>query len=424
MENQDLFQATVKGEEERNRAIIDQLIADTRLYDSAKAVKELLEFTVRLRHIAPFNAMLLHIQKPGLSFAARPKDWLEQFGRYPKPHARPLVILRNFGPVEFVYDILDTDGEPLPEVALSFPTSGRVPAFWMTTAEQKLGQAEIVIAWLDSGDYSAGHARRLTDHQDKKRLERFEVGVNRNHSLATQLVTLAHEIAHIFLGHCGADEKRGVKSRRSSDVALREVEAETVAYLVAKRTGVSPRSESYLDRYQGEFAQLDLHRILKTASAVEKLLGLPFYDGQFFHSTNKSKPTLFNVSTGSPARDITTLGTSVSLISMLEIDPTGDVYKTMARCLGAMRFIASKSANIEVDQYIVFAAIMDLGVDPIRDQEDLNLVEELADEGFDAARIWSLAKGHNDTVQLVRTAAEDLVISAAFKRKSAERIKR
>lgn len=126
------------------------------------------------------------------------------------------------------------------------------------------------------------HARRLTTHGDKTRLESFEVGVNRNHPASSQLVTLAHEMAHIYLGHCGGDEKRGVRSNRPDDLALREVEAETVAYVVAKRTGVTPRSESYLDHYQGAFGQLDLHRILRVAGTVEKYLELPFHESRIF----------------------------------------------------------------------------------------------------------------------------------------------
>jgi len=106
--------------------------------------------------------------------------------------------------------------------------------------------------------------------------------VNRNHPQAVQVVTLLHELAHIYLGHCGADAKRGVRLNRPSDLALREVEAETVACLVAKRTGLSPRSESYLDSYQGAFDKLDLHRVMKVANAIEKLLNLPLEHSRIF----------------------------------------------------------------------------------------------------------------------------------------------
>jgi hypothetical protein len=47
------------------------------------------------------------------------RDWWTRFGRRPKPHARPLIILRSFGPVDFVYDVLDTEGKALPESAFS-----------------------------------------------------------------------------------------------------------------------------------------------------------------------------------------------------------------------------------------------------------------------------------------------------------------
>jgi hypothetical protein len=53
------------------RSVLDQLLTDARLYTSGKDYKALLDFVVRLRNIAPFNAMLLQVQKPGLRFAVR-----------------------------------------------------------------------------------------------------------------------------------------------------------------------------------------------------------------------------------------------------------------------------------------------------------------------------------------------------------------
>ena len=171
----DLLVFASELERDHDRALLDQLIAETRLYDSAKSVKELLDFTSRLRHIAPFNAMLLHIQKPGLSFAARPVDWWKRFGRRPKRHARPLVILRPFGPVDFVYDVLDTEGEPIPETAFAFPTTGYVRQNWVWEIENILRKIEITMLMLDRGDRSAGHARRLTKYKDKNRLEHLRL---------------------------------------------------------------------------------------------------------------------------------------------------------------------------------------------------------------------------------------------------------
>ena len=65
---------------------------------------------------APFNAMLLQVQKPGLTYAASAADWRLRFGRKPKEGARPLLILWPFAPVALVYDVMDTEGEDLPDV--------------------------------------------------------------------------------------------------------------------------------------------------------------------------------------------------------------------------------------------------------------------------------------------------------------------
>jgi hypothetical protein len=59
-----------------------ELINDSRLYTQSKDYKDLLDFVVRLRNVAPFNAMLLHVEKPGLSYAASERDWQDRFERH------------------------------------------------------------------------------------------------------------------------------------------------------------------------------------------------------------------------------------------------------------------------------------------------------------------------------------------------------
>lgn len=115
---------TEREDVEVTRGMLDQLLTDARLYTQSEDYKQLLRFIVRLRNFAPFNAMLLQIQKPGLNFAASDRDWRERFRRRPKDGARPLLILWPFAPVALVYDVMDTEGEPLPEDVASFFATG------------------------------------------------------------------------------------------------------------------------------------------------------------------------------------------------------------------------------------------------------------------------------------------------------------
>ncbi|APW46836.1 hypothetical protein BLL52_3464 [Rhodoferax antarcticus ANT.BR] len=81
------------------RSMLDQLLEDSRLYSKGADYKNLLDFVVRLSNFAPFNALLLQIQKPGLNHAASARDWRETFKRTIKADARPLLILWPFGPL-------------------------------------------------------------------------------------------------------------------------------------------------------------------------------------------------------------------------------------------------------------------------------------------------------------------------------------
>ena len=272
MVGSDTLNAEQIGQAER--ALIDQLIAATRLYNSSEAVQELFDFIVRLRAFAPFNSMLLHIQKPGLTHAATAHDWWSRFGCVPKLGARPLLVLRAMGPVDFVFDILDVEGGDVPLEAFSFPTFGNLTENRFSEFMWRVAMDRIEIEEMDAGDGVAGWIEPLALSSAPKGKNTYKLGYNRNHPPPTRFVTVAHELAHLYLGHMGADRGRRVPDRSYTGHALGEVEAECTAYLVARRNGVKPRSESYLANFKGAFERLDLYAITRAANAVETAMGI------------------------------------------------------------------------------------------------------------------------------------------------------
>ena len=258
------------------RNLLDKLLVDSKLYKSSKEFKELLDFTVRLRNMAPFNAMLLQIQKPGLNYAASAFDWKNRFQRVVKEKSRPLLIMWPFGPVALVYDMLDTEGKELPKDAFAFYAAGKIDDKRIATFTEILEKKFIFIKLYDQGDNDAGFIRRRTNASDKDTYSIYELGMNRNHIVAMSFVTLAHELAHLFLGHLGDDKKLQIQGRRPEH-RIREIEAESVAYIVCNRNGVESRSQKYLSSYIASdeaVEDLDLYAITRAACHIERLLHL------------------------------------------------------------------------------------------------------------------------------------------------------
>jgi len=266
-------------EPEAARALLDQLLTDSRLYRTGADYKNLLDFVVRLRNVAPFNAMLLQLQKPGLRFSASAFDWHERFGRTIKDGARPLLILWPFGPVATVYDVQDTEGKELPEDVNCFIARGEIDDAVFNGFAKKLTSKNVQWQEFDGGDSKAGSIRliRRADPAKEKDRTTYRMMINRNHSLAVRFVTLIHELGHLFLGHLAPDKALSVPKRHSLTHAERELEAESVAYIVAERNGVHSKSETYLANFVQQSTRiddLDVYQIMRAAGQVEMLLGL------------------------------------------------------------------------------------------------------------------------------------------------------
>lgn len=104
----------------------------------------------------------------------------------------------------------------------------------------------------------------------------YRMHINRNHGPAIKFATLTHELGHLLLGHLGRDKKLNIPERQGLDHSQRELEAESVGYLVCKRNGVTPKSETYLaDHVKNNTTDhIDVYQVMRAAGQVEALLDL------------------------------------------------------------------------------------------------------------------------------------------------------
>jgi hypothetical protein len=243
---------------------LDEMFAASRQYRSSKEYMSLMRFVGRFSRYSPFNCMLLYTQNPAVSHVATARQWWRKFARYPKHDARPLVILAPMSPVLFVYDLMETEGRPVPESALMpFHTHGKLSE---TVYDRTVHNARLHgIAVRDSllAHQHAGSAMKLNASLRKQHAAlkvdpamRYLVLINKGYSLEDKYSSLAHELAHIFCGHVGTDaeldwwQPRGVAEKNAV-----EIEAESVAYLVCQRRALEACSDKYLAGYDTDEAQ-------------------------------------------------------------------------------------------------------------------------------------------------------------------------
>jgi hypothetical protein len=274
--------ATLWNKESAKRAL-DELFTEVESYRSSERFLELLEFTKRFRQYAPFNAMLVHIQKPGSTFVAPASRWWNDRQRRVRAGAHPLVILRPRGPVMFVFDVSDTEGPPLPAgVEQPFePTRGEAGDRLARTIENAKRDG-IRVERVRHGSQSAGSIRSSRRTTSAKPLLfrreliplRFELLLNESMSREARYATLVHELAHLYCGHIGTPDPRWWPDRRGLPHTAAEFEAESVTYLVCGRAGIENPSAEYLHRVladEAEVPAISLDRVMAAAGLVEQM---------------------------------------------------------------------------------------------------------------------------------------------------------
>lgn len=163
-----------------------------------------------------------------------------------EPAQRRIVGFR----VETVFDVGQTDGEPLPPSPASrcVRLDGTVDPALISAIEAVLADAGCRVVRVDAE--VAGWSPTQNGSTDV--LTR-EVKVRAGMSSAQEAKTLAHELAHVAMGHTGSDRRA-------------EVEAESVAYLVLAGVGVNTAEYSY--GYVASWSGGDMEVVQASARAI------------------------------------------------------------------------------------------------------------------------------------------------------------
>jgi hypothetical protein len=284
------------------KASIDDLVRGAQRYRSSSDYRQMLEFVGRFKRYAPFNAMVVHIQKPGARYVLPSSEWKSKYLRVLRPGAQPLLIFQPRGPYMLVYDVGDTEAlpgaQPLPKVitgpvAVSSRAEEKdVAEVWHHTATN-LAPLGIRLTLVNHGADSCGRTYRSRNlgsverpgsrsgDQPEAYQALFEIEINQNLPLLDRYATLAHELGHLLCGHLGAGPDGTWPDRRlkpSSDKeaaeihARDEVEAESIAYMVLKRLDPGVRMDDYIIGHLGPTEQVPetvaLNFVFKAAGLI------------------------------------------------------------------------------------------------------------------------------------------------------------
>jgi N-terminal domain of anti-restriction factor ArdC/IrrE N-terminal-like domain len=227
--------------------------------------KKMLELSRRFHTYSANNVFLILAQRPEATRVAGYRTW-SSLGRHVMRgergiailapcvyRARPLdendehdhpelaKVLRGFRVVH-VFDVAQTDGEPIPDVAPVLLQDDAPASLWQLLADQVTSQGY----QLSRGDCRP--ANGTTNYATRTVVVRDDLAG------AQATKTLAHELAHVLL-HGGSDH--------GDARSIVETEAESVAYLVCSSAGVV--TDDYSFPYIARWSNGDLELIRKTA---------------------------------------------------------------------------------------------------------------------------------------------------------------
>lgn len=268
---------------------IDKLFQTLETYRKSEFFLQMLEFCAKFKDLAPYNAMMVKTQMPSARYVLNKKQWMNRYQRVPKMNARPLVILRKYGPVDYVFEIADTEpkipsmfpddiDKILEHMANPYKTDGQVSNELYNTLLSHLSFYGI---HFDTFRVGSSFGAQISKRNCKVMVREIEtkgyycIYVNDKADKATSFASICHELGHLFCHHLVAPNKNWW-NWRSLSWEEEEFEAEIVSYIICERYGVGNKSWEYLADVLGRWKEIpktiSVERIFKAANEVEKML--------------------------------------------------------------------------------------------------------------------------------------------------------
>lgn len=258
------------------------------------AWRRMLDVAARMPTYSPSNVLLIAVQRPQATRVAGFRTWKSlgrhvckgekgiailapclyrgsESGEVERPSSRETSTnadetarreLRGFRVVH-VFDVTQTEGEPLPDVAPELLTGSAPDKLW----ERLESLVETVGFVVERGD--CGGANGYTRFDDRV------VRVRDDFDPAQAVKTLAHEVGHIRADH---EARFADRYHRSVDCrGIAEIEAESIAYLVTSAAGLDAGGYSvpYVAGWSGgdpALLRATAARVLTTATKIDEVL--------------------------------------------------------------------------------------------------------------------------------------------------------
>jgi antirestriction protein ArdC len=256
---------------ERLEALQHKLVGEVDKLTTSEGWNRMLQMSAKLHGYSLRNQLLIAAQRPEATAIAGYRAW-QRLGRQVQPGQHGIQILaplrgkreaedRDTGEtiavptirgfrIATVFDIEQTDGEPLP---------GLGPKRLEGEAPRELWD-RVVILFAEDGYTVTRDVPRNPGANGEIVPAAHQVRIRPDLGPLQALKTLLHERAHLSLGH--TDDLTSYRSHRGDA----EIEAESVAFVVAGSWGLD--TSAYSVGYVAHWAEGDLDKITKTAERV------------------------------------------------------------------------------------------------------------------------------------------------------------